>query len=147
MRVGSHATPRPLFPRARDPVLTVQETGLAGLDVCGKSRPPPGVDPRNVQPVASSHTDYAIPDRILKQKRQKYDKKFKPTVHVLSHIKVVYILPSYLFKLRFTIFFPTMHISFQGSAGLSKRGVQLRSSWRAPKSCCAEQRRTNVLIY
>jgi hypothetical protein len=29
----------------------------AGLDRCGKSRPPPGFDPRTVQPVASSYTD------------------------------------------------------------------------------------------
>ena len=29
----------------------------AGLDVCGKSRPPPGFDPRTVQPVASRYTD------------------------------------------------------------------------------------------
>ena len=31
----------------------------AGLDRCGKSRPPPGFDPRAVQPVASSYTDWA----------------------------------------------------------------------------------------
>ena len=30
-----------------------------GLDICGKSRPPPGFDPRTVQPVASSYSDYA----------------------------------------------------------------------------------------
>ena len=29
----------------------------AGLDGCGKSRPPPGFDPRTVQPVASRYTD------------------------------------------------------------------------------------------
>ena len=28
----------------------------AGLDRCGKSRPPPGFDPRTVQPVASRYT-------------------------------------------------------------------------------------------
>ena len=33
----------------------------AGLDRCGKSRPPPGLDPRTVQPVASRYTDYATP--------------------------------------------------------------------------------------
>ena len=32
----------------------------AGLDGCGKSRPPPGFDPRTVQPVASRYTDWAI---------------------------------------------------------------------------------------
>jgi len=29
----------------------------AGPDECGKSRPPPGFDPRIVQPVASRYTD------------------------------------------------------------------------------------------
>ena len=29
----------------------------AGLDGCGKYRPPPGTDPRTVQPVASRYTD------------------------------------------------------------------------------------------
>jgi hypothetical protein len=33
----------------------------AGLDGYGKSRPPQGFDPRTLQPVASSCTDYAIP--------------------------------------------------------------------------------------
>ena len=29
----------------------------AGLDGCGKSRPPPELDPRTVQPVTSRYTD------------------------------------------------------------------------------------------
>ena len=29
----------------------------AGLDGCGKSRPPPGFDPQTVQPIASLYTD------------------------------------------------------------------------------------------
>jgi hypothetical protein len=36
----------------------------AGLDRCEKSRPPPGFDPRTVQPVASRYTDYAIRPNI-----------------------------------------------------------------------------------
>jgi len=32
-----------------------------GLDGCGKSRPPPGFNPRTVQPVASRYTDCALP--------------------------------------------------------------------------------------
>jgi len=32
----------------------------AGLDGCGKSRPPSGFDPRTVQRVASRYTDYAV---------------------------------------------------------------------------------------
>ena len=31
----------------------------AGLETCRKSRPPPGFDPRTVQPVGSRYTDYA----------------------------------------------------------------------------------------
>jgi hypothetical protein len=33
----------------------------AGLDGCGKSRPPSGIDPRTFEPVSSRYTDYAIP--------------------------------------------------------------------------------------
>jgi hypothetical protein len=33
----------------------------AGLDVWGKSRPPPGFDARHVQPVASCYTDCTFP--------------------------------------------------------------------------------------
>jgi hypothetical protein len=52
-------TPRPLYPRERH---GTHYTGgwvgpRAGLDGCGKSRPPPGFDPRTVQPVASRYTD------------------------------------------------------------------------------------------
>jgi hypothetical protein len=46
----------------------------AGLDGCGKSRPPPGFDPRTVQPVASRYTDWAIPapsDMVKKSKNCK----------------------------------------------------------------------------
>ena len=30
----------------------------AGLDRCGKSRPPPAFDPQTIQPIASRYTDY-----------------------------------------------------------------------------------------
>jgi len=55
--------PRPLYLRER-PGTHCTEGWVgprAGLDRCGKSRPPPGFDPRTVQPVASRHTDCAIP--------------------------------------------------------------------------------------
>jgi hypothetical protein len=42
-------------------------------DGCGKSRPPPGFDPRTFQPVASRYTDYAI----LAQKYNNNNKKKK----------------------------------------------------------------------
>jgi hypothetical protein len=37
------------------------------LDGCGKSRPPPGFDPPNFQPVASRHTNYAATARSCKK--------------------------------------------------------------------------------
>jgi hypothetical protein len=45
----------------------------AGLDGCGKSRPPPpGFDPRTAKPVASRYTDWAIlPPLILRMKDRK----------------------------------------------------------------------------
>jgi hypothetical protein len=57
-----NATPRPLYPRER---LSTNCIGgwvgpRAGLDGCGKSRPPLGFDPQTVQPVASRYTDCAI---------------------------------------------------------------------------------------
>ena len=58
-----NATPQPFYLRKRDPVAIVQEAGFApraGVDVCGKFRPPPEFDPRTVQPVASRYTDCAI---------------------------------------------------------------------------------------
>jgi hypothetical protein len=45
-RPGTHCTGGRVGPRA-------------GLDRCGKISPPPGFDPRIVQPVASHYTDYA----------------------------------------------------------------------------------------
>ena len=52
-----------LYPRERPGThCTGGWVGLrAGLDICGKSRPPPGFDLRTVQPVVSRYTDYAIP--------------------------------------------------------------------------------------
>jgi hypothetical protein len=49
-----------------------------GLDWCGKSRPPPpGFDPRTVQPVASRYTDWATPAppcRICSNYKQSADR-------------------------------------------------------------------------
>ena len=60
MRGQRHA-PAALYPRERT---GTHCTGgcvgpRAGLDRCGKSRPPPGFDPQTVQPIASRYTDYA----------------------------------------------------------------------------------------
>ena len=60
MEVGVSTTPRPLYPRERpDTHCTGDWVGhRSGLDACGKSRtPPPGFDPRTVQPVASRYID------------------------------------------------------------------------------------------
>jgi hypothetical protein len=57
-----NATPLPLYSRERPGTHCVGgwvRVG-AGLDRCGKSRVPPGFDPRTVQPVASRYTDYEI---------------------------------------------------------------------------------------
>ena len=58
---GGWSAPRPgRFTPGKDLVHLVQEAGWApraGLDGCGKSRPPPGFEPRAVQPVASRYTD------------------------------------------------------------------------------------------
>jgi hypothetical protein len=62
---GVSVTPRPLFtpPRERpDTHCTGGWVGpRAGLDRCGKSRSPPGFEPRIAQPVASGYTDYTTP--------------------------------------------------------------------------------------
>ena len=47
-RTGAHCTESWVGPRA-------------GVDGWGNTRPPPGFDPRTVQPVASRYTDCAIP--------------------------------------------------------------------------------------
>ena len=59
---GVSTMPRPLYPRERpDTHCTGGWVGpRAGLDGCGKISPPPGFDPRTVQPVASRYTDWAI---------------------------------------------------------------------------------------
>jgi len=58
-----NATPRPLYARERPGTHCIGGWVVprAGLKGCEKSRPPPGFDPRTVQPVASSYTDWAIP--------------------------------------------------------------------------------------
>jgi len=59
-------TPRPLYPRERDPVPIVWEAGEP-QGQCGQVRkisPLSGFDPRTVQPVASRYTDYALPAHI-----------------------------------------------------------------------------------
>jgi len=56
-------TPRPLYPQERPGTHFIGGWmgTRAGLDGWGRSRPPPGFDPRTVQPAASRYTDRAIP--------------------------------------------------------------------------------------
>ena len=61
--------PRPIYPpvKTRTHCIGGWVGPRAGLDGCGKSRPPPpGFDPRTVQPVASRYTDWAIAAHINK---------------------------------------------------------------------------------
>jgi hypothetical protein len=59
MRMGGQLHAPAALPQGKRP--GTHCTGWAGLDGCGKSPPPPGFDPRTVQPVASPYTNYAIP--------------------------------------------------------------------------------------
>ena len=59
--MGQRHAPAALYPRERPGThCTGGWVGpRAGLDRCGKSRPPPGFDAQTVQSVASRYTDYA----------------------------------------------------------------------------------------
>ena len=58
---GQHHAPAALPPgRTRYPLYRRLEGLRSGLDGGGKNSPPPGFDPRTIQPVASSYTDRAI---------------------------------------------------------------------------------------
>ena len=59
---GQHHAPTALAPGMRPGTLCTRGWvgPRAGLDGCGKSRPPPGFDSRTSQPVASPYTGYAI---------------------------------------------------------------------------------------
>jgi len=45
---------------AKDPVAIVREAGWAPSGQVRKISPPPGLDHRTVQPVASRYTDYTV---------------------------------------------------------------------------------------
>ena len=69
---GQRHAPAALYPRERHGThCTGGWVGhRAGLDRCGKSRPPPGFDPRTVQPVASRYTDYATQPTSIRGKHE-----------------------------------------------------------------------------
>jgi hypothetical protein len=60
-----NATPRPLYPRERDPVTLAQEVGRAPGPAWkgAENLAPPAFAPLTVQPVANRYTNYAIPVR------------------------------------------------------------------------------------
>jgi hypothetical protein len=56
----------------------------AGLDVCEKSCPPPGFDPRTVQPVVSRYTDRAT----------------RPTKHIRIYANYILIIKNILIIIK-----------------------------------------------
>jgi hypothetical protein len=72
----------------------------AGLDGCGKSRPPPGFDHRTVQAAASRYTDWAMPANFMwwGQLRKKNGLKFSTHTEQWIIIRKIIriILPAYL---------------------------------------------------
>jgi hypothetical protein len=65
---GVSVTPRPLFTPGKDPVPVVQEVGWSPGPVWTGAEnlaPPPGFDPRTVQPVASRNTDQFTSMQII----------------------------------------------------------------------------------
>jgi hypothetical protein len=71
---GNRHAPAAFYPRERpDTHCTGGWVGpRAGLDRRGKSRPPPGFDPRTVQSVASRYTDYTTRPTIRDMLPNKY---------------------------------------------------------------------------
>ena len=66
LRWGGWSAPRPgRFIPGKDPVPIIQEAQGRSERVRKISPPPPGFDPRTVQPVASRYTDWAIPDHTI----------------------------------------------------------------------------------
>ena len=74
-----------------------------GLEGCGKISPPPGFDPRTVQPVASRYTDCAIPAYVC----FKIYIIYLITVFYDTH-KVLYFIHRYLIK-PFIVFQHVIH--------------------------------------
>jgi hypothetical protein len=100
---GQHHAPAALLPERPSTHCIGGWVSLrAGLERCGKSRPPPGLDARTVQPVASSNTDYAIPEHILTETHAKLYS------HQLSSLDFVWLSLSYLISVsvfhKFVIF-------------------------------------------
>jgi len=69
MEVGGQCHAQAALPRERPGIYCIggRVGPRAGLDRCGKSRPPPAFDPHTIQLVASRYTDCAMPThKIIK---------------------------------------------------------------------------------
>jgi len=67
---GKHLSPAALSPTT-DQVPNFIRASMGpktGLEWCGKFCPPPGLDPPNIQPVASRRTNYAATARSCKKR-------------------------------------------------------------------------------
>ena len=102
-----NARPRPFYPLGRNGThCTGGWVGLrVGLDSCGKSRPPPGIDPRIVQSVASHYIDWAISAHIIQPNTNKYSELFQNNyqqddTYGLSFISGLVVLHSTCFELQ-----------------------------------------------
>ena len=75
-----NATPGSLYPQERPGTHCIGGWlgPRAGLDGCGKSRPPPGFDPRTVQPIASRYTNCAVPAHRHKGQYQNIFNGYRP---------------------------------------------------------------------
>ena len=63
-----------------------------GLDRCGKSRPPTGFDPRTVQPVASSYTDWATRPTGLRVKYPYFYIDHNERFKYIQHLRVLHFI-------------------------------------------------------
>ena len=96
----------------------------AGLDRCGKSRPPPpGFDPRTVQPVASRCTDYTTrPTKVVNSYRTKRRHIIAVKISVLTplHFEIVsaYYFSSFVFHPFALCFFCLPHAVSLSSVSL-----------------------------
>ena len=93
-------SPRPLYSRERPGTHCTGEDWVGprvGLDGCGKSRPPPGFDPRTVQPVASRYTGCVIPAPKLQGLGGAYLlKSFHKQLLFYSYLKAICLLEPWL---------------------------------------------------
>jgi hypothetical protein len=105
MEAGGNTTPRPLYPRETPGTHCIGGWvgPRAGLNRVRKISPPPGLDPRTVQPVASRYTDWAIPDRTATihlnatKRTVTFNNKGLPnTEHVVSRKEAVIVRQGFI---------------------------------------------------